>query len=200
MLVSDFSVSGQFPSKLSTPGTSTAYFARPGITPATPTGTNATGQLTLPVVQTWSVCNGTRLRVIASGTFATGTTSVATTITIQANTGSLLSPAYSTLMTAANTPAAAGTYAWELEAHIVVGAGLLPAPSPSQVPVTQITTGQLTGFYFGSINGALVDLAITPATTNPATWGQSGFVASVTFGTGNGANAATLNEFQLEGD
>jgi hypothetical protein len=200
MLVSDFSVSGQFPSKLTTPGTSAVYFPRPGLTPATPTATNATGQLTLPVVQTWSVTNGIRLRVIASGTLTTGAASIATTITIQANTGTLLSPAYTTLMTAANTPGAAGTSAWELEAHLVVGGGVLPAPSPSQVPVTQITTGQLVGFYFGSINGALVDLAIIPPTTNPATWGGAGFVANITFGTGNAANAAALSEFEVLGD
>src|SRR4029077_1532442 len=138
MLASDFSVSGKYPATLTTPGTAQTYFARPGITPATPTATNATGQLTLPVPQTFAVTNGMRLRLIASGTFTTGTTSVATTITISANTGSLLSPAYTTLMTAANTPGAAGTYPWVLEGHFVVG-GVFPAPSPSQVPATQIT-------------------------------------------------------------
>jgi hypothetical protein len=223
MQVSSFGVTGQSPSIVATPGTSTVYFPRPansqaivdGITGPSvsvpglpvfiassgPTVSNATGQVPLPVPAVFNVNNGMRLRIMASGTFTVGA-SLATTLTVQANTGTLASPAYTTLMTAANTPGAAGTFPWQLEGHFVIGGTTFVNSNPpdAQASPGLITQGQLVGFYLGSINGVLVDLAIMPATTNPASWGQSGFVANATFGTGNAGNSATLMQFQIVGD
>jgi hypothetical protein len=220
MILSDFQCNGQFPSVVATPSTSPVYFPRvataPWSVPAAPSATNATGQLPLSGSQQFQNQNATRFRVIASGTFTTGTASVATTFLVLINTGTLAAPAYTTLATGANTPGSAGTYSWLLEAHMVVGGNASLAADNGSGPFLQnygstppIVQGQLSGVYMGAINSTLVDLTLIPATTNPVQWTYSGsglgtvpsgLVANVVFGTGNAGNSATLNEFTVLGD
>src|SRR6266699_1811565 len=102
MILADYQVTGQFPSKVATSGTAAVYFPRtlgsngPGTTPSTPTSANATGQLNIPGSQYGAAVNGQRLRVVATGSAYVGATSNVTVI-IQINTGTLASPSYTTL-------------------------------------------------------------------------------------------------------
>ncbi len=222
MILADYGVNGQSPSKVATSGTSAVYFPRlifaaaagsfPGIsTPATPTAANATGQLMLPGSQYFAAFQGQRIRAVASGSVFTGA-SGNVTVTVQINTGSLTSPAYTTLMATAATTVN-GRASWHLESHFTVaGNSSLAADTQtsgyqanfgSPAPLIQ---GQLSGEYFGNINGTLVDLTAIPATTNAVIvagsplFNTAGLVCNVLFGTGNAANVATLNQFALLGD
>src|SRR5579864_6285464 len=106
MLLSDFGVSGANPSSIKTSGTSALYFPRTigalgpvgASTPAfQPTASNATGQLLFPGSQYFPFTNGTRLRVIAAGTIFSAV-SQTVTVTVQVNTGTVATPAYTTFM------------------------------------------------------------------------------------------------------
>jgi hypothetical protein len=229
MIVADWGATGQNPSKVATSGTAAVYFPRlqfqalrngdaggptgfPGLqAPATPTASSAQGQLYLPGSQYFSAANGTRLRAIASGAVFTGASSTVT-VTIQANTGTLSSPSYTTLATTGAATAFSGRASFMLECHFVIagsssvatdkGTGL-QLNSGSPAPLVQ---GQLTGAYMGMINQALfpsqaaAGWVASAATTNDWNWLTSGLVVNITFGTGNANNVATLNEFSVLGD
>lgn len=213
MVLADFQVNGMFPSKVATSGTAAVYFPRTfgsqfNVTPSTPTAANATGQLLIPGSQYFNAVNGQRLRVVASGSVFTAA-SQTVTVTVQVNTGTAASPTYNTLMATAATTVN-GRAAWNLETHCAIagnaslaadlGTGL-QLNSGSPAPFVQ---GQLSGEYFGSINGVLVDLAVvTPipvVTIAGVPYNTSGLVVNVAFGTGTAGNNATLNEFVILGD
>jgi hypothetical protein len=230
MILADWGANGQNPSKVATSGTAAVYFPRlifqalqngqaggptgfPGLqAPATPTAANATGQLMLPGSQYFAAAQGQRIRAVASGSVFTAASQTAT-ITVQINTGTLASPSYTTLMATAATTVN-GRASWVLEAHFTVaGNASLAADSQtsgyqanfgSTAPLTQ---GQLSGDFFGNINGTLVNLTAIAATTNavilvgtPPLFNTAGLVVNVAFGTGTAGNNATLNQFVLLGD
>lgn len=220
MILADFQVNGQFPSKVQTSGTSAVYFPRTfgpqfNVTPATPTATNATGQLNLPGSQYFNATVGQRLRVVAAGSVFTGASSTVT-ITVQINTANspstgLTTPTYTTLMTTGAITAFSGRASWFMEGHMVIaGSAALASDlgtgvqlnSGSPAPLVQ---GQLSGFYEGEANQALIDVTSMGAIPTVTWAGQplytpSGLVVNVTFGTGNANNQATLNEFAILGD
>lgn len=224
MILADYQVNGQFPSKIATSGTAAVYFPRtlgtsgPGSTPATPTAANATGQLNIPGSQYGAAVNGARLRVVASGSVYVGATSNVTVV-VQINTGTLATPAYTTLMSTGAVSvtggAGVGRASWVLEGHLVLasnspiaagatGSDLGTGYQANFGSPNPFVQGQLSGAYFGAINGAnLVDLTAIPATTNPVQWvgaTPAGLVVNVTFATGNAANIASLSQFTILGD
>lgn len=225
MILADYQVNGQFPSKVATSGTAAVYFPRtlgtngPASSPLQPTATNAAGQLGLPGSQQYAAVQGQRLRVIASGSAFTAA-SQTVNVTMQINTGSIATPAYTTMATT-GAQTVNGRASWILEAHFVVagnaslaadnGTGFF-ANFGSAAPLVQ---GQLSGLYTAAINGATLAAAWTviPATTNAVVLaalpvlsnglylpGTSGIVVNVAFGTGTAGNNATLNQFTILGD
>ncbi len=210
MILADYQVNGQSPSKVATAGTGQVFFPRLlgtnfGVAPSTPTLTNATGQLNLPGSQYFAATNGTRLRFIASGTVTTGAVTITPTITMSVNTGTLTTPLYTTVVSVAQAQATASTASWFLEAHVVIG-GLTVVTAGNFAGA--IVSGQQTAMGIGMSNNlpAVPAWAAAAATTNPISWvntatqSVSGLVVGVTFGTANAANAATLNEFVILGD
>jgi hypothetical protein len=232
MILADWGANGQNPSKVATSGTAAVYFPRlifqalqngqaggptgfPGLqAPATPTATNATGQLMLPGSQYFVAAQGQRLRAVASGSVFTAASQTAT-ITVQINTGTLATPAYTTLMTTVSG-AFSGRASWVLEAHFTVaGNASLAADSQtsgyqanfgSSAPLIQ---GQLSGWYEGAINNTISPAAPATigATTNavilagtPPLFNTAGLVVNVAFSVGTAGNNATLNEFAILGD
>ena len=205
-VLADWGVSGQNPVTAKTSLTTAVYFPRligsqgsfgP---PFQPTASNATGQLLMPSNQYAGTTNGIRLRVVAAGTIFTAA-SQTVNITVQINTGTAASPAYTTLMSTGVLPAFAGRASWMLEGHVtIVGA----TQQTSGYSVGQITQGKLSGVYFGAANSSnLIDFTAIPATTNPVTLygaNNTGLVANVAFGTGTAGNNATLQQLQVLGD
>jgi hypothetical protein len=223
MILADYQVNGQFPSKVATSGTAAVYFPRtlgsngPGTTPATPTATNATGQLNLPGSQFYAAVQGQRLRVVVAGSVFTGASSTVN-VTVQINTANspatgLTTPTYTTFMTTGAVTAFSGRASWFLEGHLVIagnsavaadlGTGM-NANFGSAAPLVQ---GQLSGWYEGAINQAIIpaapaNIAAIPTVTlaGQSMFTPSGLVVNITFGTGNANNAATLNQFTILGD
>jgi len=228
MILADWGATGQNPAKVATSGTSVVYFPRlqfqalangqaggptgfPGLqAPATPTATNASGQLLLTGSQYFNAFNGQVVRMVASGSAFTGALS-SVIATVQINTGTVASPSYTTLATGVTGASVTGRISWMLVADFTVAGNSaqsgdvatagLQLNSGSPAPIIQ---GQLSGDYYGNIGGTLVTLATIGATTNPVVIGPAplataGLVASVTFGTGNANNQATLNQFGIFG-
>lgn len=220
MILADFQVNGQFPSKIATSGAGPVYFPRTfgttfNVTPATPTTTNFTGQLNLPGSQYFNAVHGQRLRLVAAGsvwTAASGTVQ----IIVNLNTGSLttvtLTPVMQTAATTVN-----GRASWFLEGHMVIAGNASLSTdngtgsqlnSGSPAPLVQ---GQMSGSYIGELNQTLIDLtgfnaggAVPTVTLINTASGTSpnvsGFAVSVTYGTPTAGNNATLNEFAILGD
>jgi hypothetical protein len=203
----DFQVSRVAPSKVGGIGTSVKYFPRPfgssltsGL-PSTPSATNPTGALWVPVGPQF---DGQQFSVLASGSFGTdsGDPSGTVTVKLYAVTGTLASPTYTAL---ASTGA--------------VEAGI-SAPLPWALDVTLLgdnNSGFLTGYYSalasgangGSISGLansspkVVDNIISGlnfVSGNPALQQGAvfGLVVGVTFGTTDTSNTATMTQFSVE--
>jgi hypothetical protein len=217
MILADYQVNGLFPSKVATAGASAVYFPRTfgsqfNVAPSTPTTTNATGQLNLPGSQYGPEVNGMRLRAVASGSLYSGA-SQTVTVTMQINTGTLTSVAYTTMATASQATFT-GRASWLLEAHFVIGSlsttGFTSDNATSGFQANfgspaNVVQGQLSGLYTAAMNGAGLAAAWTviPATTNPVQWigpTPAGLLVNVQFVTGSANDAATLNEFAILGD
>jgi hypothetical protein len=217
--VLDFGVNGQLASKVGGTGTSIKYFPRlVGITgtligsaglggvsgsgvagplfnnaPSTPSTTSAVGSLFLPAA---NVYNAQQLNLIASGTTGadTGDPSANVTISVQAVTGSLTAPVYTTIASAGGGTLGfpQGLEPWTFDIILIGDSG----------------SGLLTGFY-SSILGATVKtpalldnlvFGLNFASGNPALQQGAvlGFVVGVTFGTSDASNKASLTEFTIE--
>lgn len=195
-----FGVNGLNPTKVGGTGVAIKYFPRLlgssiGAVPTTPSATNPAGMLVVPA---GAVYNGQQLNVVATGNFGndTGDPSGTVNIQLQAVTGSLASPVYTTLAsTGALTPSALGIINnWALDV-------VLYADDQS---------GILGGSFSAYQNGALVNS--TPKSNSSTVSGISmnagnpnlgqgaayGLVVGVTFGTSDASNKASMFQFQVQ--
>jgi|SRR5579864_4988 len=217
MILADYQVNGQFPSKVATSGIAAVYFPRtlgtngPGTTPSTPTAANFTGQLNLPGSQYFGAIHGQRLRVVAGGSIWTAA-SQTTTINVILNTGTLASPTPTTIMTFV-TASQSGRVSWFLEGHFVIaGNASLTADNGTGYQANfgsaaALIQGQLSGYYQGSQNQTLIGVTtmgtpptVTLVNTSSGSPNVSGLVVNATFSVGTVGNNATLNEFAILGD
>lgn len=201
----DFQVSGAVQSVVSGVGATVKYFPRPngfsiGAQAATPSATNATGQLgvssALPTRDAFrgqtsnSKLLGQMFRVVLAGQInqASGGTS---TVALYANNGSIFNdgspvnpgPNYVQI---ASTGAQSGNQPWMIEADI------------SLTFSGGFTGGLIVGQYSAMFAGAFHN------TNNTNSWvvldsqnNSPFFVVGVTFGTSNAANSASLYQFQI---
>lgn len=210
--VLDFGVNGFNPSTVGGTGTAIKYFPRPlpgfanqgqggpgNAFPATPSTTSAVGALWLPAQ---NVFNGQQLSLLASGNVGsdTGDPSGTVNIQVQAVTGTLSAPVYTTL---GSTSALAPTY---------------PAAEPWLIQMELVgddTSGLLVGYYTamlanvvhttsGTTGAVAIDNTITGLKFNAGAGlalqqgAVLGFVVGVTFGTSDASNKAKLFEFTIE--
>jgi hypothetical protein len=185
-VLADFQVNSLNPAKVSGTGTGDFYFPRPNgslfVTPTTPSASSAAGQLAYPGE---SELNGQEAQIVAAGS-ATTSQSSTVILTLLANTGTVATPAYTTLATVTTGAIATTSISWFLKAHVTVNT----------------ISKQLSGVYFGSANNVLVDWTAITATTNPvdpSTTLPFGIVMKVSFGTGATANSANLYQLQVLG-
>ena len=196
----DFGVSSVNPSTVRSLGlTGILYFPRPNaslvVSPSTPSASFAAGQLAVPGNNS---LNGIEFTVKLSGLITTGLNSTVTVI-LQANTLTVATPSYITLVSGTTGSLAAGTYPFLLNVE-------LEGDSSS---------GIVQGYYNLFVNGARVGAAnnalansLSGISFNPA--GQNGFpqngysvpfglVAAVQFGSSI-AGTASLYRFCIVGD
>lgn len=201
--VLDFGVNGAFPSKVGGTGTTIKRFPRPlgpsiGVAPSTPSATSAVGALFLPAQ---NVFNAQQFNILASGTVGsdTGDPSGTVNIQLQAVTGSLSAPVYTTIAsTSALAPTFPSAEPWLIDA-ILVGddaSGLLVGNYTAMLANVVHTTSGTTGAV--AIDAAIPGLKFNAG--NPALQQGAvlGFVVGVTFGTSDATNTASLFEFTIE--
>lgn len=206
--VLDFGVNGFNPSKVGGTGTAIKYFPRPlpgygnqgqggpgNAFPSTPSTSSAVGALFLPAQ---NVYNGQEFNIVAVGSVGsdTGDPSGTVNIQLQAVTGTLSAPVYTTIaQTSALAPTFPAAESWMLDV-------VLFGDSDS---------GRLQGFYEAMLANVLVNSAVPKAIDaqisgldfnlgNPSLQQGAvlGFVVGVTFGTSDATNKAKLYEFTIE--
>jgi len=221
----DFSVNGQLASKVGGTGTTIKYFPRLvgisgttigsaglggvsgssvvgplyGNSPSTPSSTSAVGALFIPAA---NVYNGQQMNIVISGNVGsdTGDPSGTVNVQVQAVTGALLAPTYTTI---ASTSALALTFAsaepWLFDITMIgdTSSGILVGNYTSMLGNTLHTTS-------GTVAAAALDNVIAKldfANGNPALQQGAvfGLVVGVTFGTSDASNKATLSQFTVEG-
>ena len=124
--------------------------------------------------------NGQFLKVVLAGDITTADAYTAT-ITLQAQTGPVLTPVYTTLAFSSQNPGMAKAFPWfmvvEFEGTTVSGLG---------------------GRFYGSMNNSLIPLSVLSSTLVGADPNAGfGLVVNVKFGTGDSGNSASLYQFQL---
>ncbi len=163
---------------------------------ATPSSTNANGQLSFDTVA--YKLNGGRFRMYASGTVLSVTGTPTFTPTVQINTGTIASPSYATFLGGVASAALTATkpVGWSIAGDLFF--------DPS--------SGTISGFfkytYAAAASGTPLQTAVAEATiTNPtgivaggAYPTQTGFVVGMTFGTSVADNTASLYEFKIVQD
>jgi hypothetical protein len=201
-VIADFQVNGLNPSSVGGVGTTAKYFPRVlgssiGVASVAPSATSAAGQLTVPA---FGELQGQIFKIKAAGDVLPFTGGGTYTIDIQANTGSLSSPSYTTLATTgAVTLASATAVNWFLEA------------SMSGTNNAGATPGKLDGYFSGSTNGVNIALTqisnplsglnfVTGQSSSGSQGGVIGLVARVTFNTSLAQNFARLYQFQVIAD
>jgi hypothetical protein len=197
---SNMQINGANPSTVGGTGITAKYFPAPsgnftsGVS-TTPSSTNATGQI---AVHGDNESNGQLLYVTASGNFEVGPGGAcpSVTIDIQANTGTLVSPTYTTIATTGAITAQANLntfYPWFLQA-ILVG---------------DTASGTISGNYYGSVDNNNVALtALTnvlsgldfTGTTSKIIGTVFGLVARITFSVSEPGNKANMFGFAVSGD
>lgn len=199
-IFSNYQINGSNPVTVGGTGTTAKYFPQPsgnftsGVS-TTPSSTNATGQL---AVHGDNTVNGQLFYITAAGDFEVGNGGAcpSVTIDIQANTGTLTSPTYTTIATTGAITAQTNTnllYPWFLQ---VVAVGTTGA-------------GTLSGNFYGSVDNTNVNLTalsnvlsgldFSGATSKiPGT--VFGLVARVTFSVSEPGNKANLYQFSVSGD
>lgn len=197
--VLDFSVSGQFPSKVGGTGTAIKYFPRPlgasiGVAPSTPSSVNASGALLIPGQ---NVYNAQQMNVLVTGSFGsdTGDPSGTVNIGLYAVTGSLTAPTYTALATTtAQTPLFGAAYPFLLDVTLAgdSNSGILQGDYIAIVrnafvhSTPAVLDNTITGLNFNTGNPLLSQGAVF------------GLVVGVTFGTSDATNTASLFEFTVE--
>ena len=197
---SNMQINGANPSTVGGTGTTAKYFPAPsgnftsGVS-TTPSATNATGQI---VVHGDNESNGQLMYVTASGNFEVGPGGAcpSVTIDIQANTGTLVAPTYSTIATTGAITAQTNLntfYPWFLQAVLV---------GDSQ-------SGTIGGNYYGSVDNTNVALtALTnvlsgldfSGTTSKIIGTVFGLVVRITFSVSEPGNKANMYMFAVSGD
>lgn len=172
MIIADFGVSASNPSLINPSTNAKTYF--PALTLSTPSISDATGQLVFP-----SGYNGQRVKVVLAGDITTGD-SINSTIVLQANTGTLSSPVYTTLALAAYATVAAETFPWFMVAEFE---GTTAANS-------------IGGSFTAYMNNTRVEQVLSTQLIVDPNLGF-GLVAYVRFSAGNAGNAASLHQFQI---
>lgn len=189
--IANYAVNGSNPSSVGGTGigTAIAYFpnlpgASIGIAATTPSATNAKGQLSMPG---GNRLNGQIFNVFASGNATPNANSNTLTITLQAQTGAVLtSPSYSTIGASGATAltTAALYYPWSLSAQLVWDS----------------QSGILKGQFASVVNATFVTWAATTTVTGLTSAGEPpfGLVIAATFGTSGALNKANLFNFQVQ--
>lgn len=199
--LTQYQVNGSNPSTVggSGIGTSIAYFPNLpgpsiGVANTTPSASSAKGQLLVPGSNR---LNGQQFHVLAAGNFEVGAGggSATVTLTLQANTGTVTTPVYTTI--AASTAYAAEAldgvfYPFSMDVTI---------EGDSQSALIQ---GTQTIYIDNTINRAGTVLNSTLSGLLPATGAFAneppfGLVLGITFGTSETGNSANLFRFSIEG-
>lgn len=209
-VIQDFGVNGAFPSTVGGTGAAIKYFGRnaafaAGATwtsPATPSSSSAAGALIVPGDLK---VNGQVLDIVASGSFKPSsaiTSSETVSLVVQAVTGTLASPVYTTIASSgAFAPGVDGifyNFMFDIELQgnndsgIVGGFYTMQVNNGSGGAVTKNNLpldNSLTGIVFGNI---------TNSNAQPgALGGPFGLVVGVTFSQSDAANSAKLYEFSI---
>jgi hypothetical protein len=215
----DFGVNGQLASKVGGTGTTIKYFPRLigingssigasglggvsgssvaaplfGTSPSTPSTTSAIGALFVPAA---NVYQGQQMDLVVSGNVGsdTGDPSGTANVQIQAVTGSLFAPTYTTIAsTGANglTFSSAEPFTFDITLVGDTTSGFLTGFYTSLIGATVkspvILDNIIAGLNFGSGNASLQQGAVF------------GLVVGVTFGTSDASNKASLTQFTMEG-
>ncbi len=188
----NWQVNGANPSTVGGTGTTAKYFVAPsanftsGVS-TTPNSTNATGQLNLDGD---NQANGQLITVTAAGDFEVGNGGAcpSVTIDIQANTGTLTSPTYTTIATTGAITTQSNTnllYPWFLQAKFIgtTGAGIIAGTQNGSVDNTAVAVSALSSTLSG---------------LNFASFPVFGLVARVTFSVSESGNKANLYQFELQ--
>jgi hypothetical protein len=208
--IQDFGVNGQFPATVGGTGSTVKYFGRnvPAAAGANWVAAPATPSSSSPVGAMWvpgdNKLNGQLMLVTATGDFtpASNATSETVTVVIQAVTGSLIAPVYTTLAsTGAFTPGVDGiAYNFSIQAELfgsnnsgivggtytaIVNNTVTNGTGSSSTSVVALANS-LTGINFNSGNPLLYQAA------------PFGLVVGITFGASNAANKANLYQFSIE--
>lgn len=201
-VINDYQVNGLFPSKVGGTGTAIKYFPRLlgssiGVAPATPSATNATGQLAVPGN---SELNGALWKVSLGANVLDFTGGTTYNFILQANVGSIASPSYTTIASTGLIGAAAATpvvvaFKVNLQGDTASGnvAGFYTAVANNVVVKNNVALdAQLTGINFNA----------APSTQNPQVGNATpfGLVAGVLFSTSVAGNAASLYQFQISAE
>ena len=196
----NYQVNGANPSTVGGTGVTAKYFSAPsgnftsGVSVA-PSSTNAKGQL---AIRGDNQLNGQLFTVTASGDVEVGNGGACPSITIdiQANTGTLVTPVYTTIATTGAITVQANTnvlYPWFLKAAIIGTTG----------------AGTISGSYSGSIDNSNVSVTALSSVlsgldfsgaTSPIIGVVFGLVVRVTFGVSETGNKANLYMFEAARD
>ena len=209
-VIQDFGVNGAFPSTVGGTGTAIKYFGRnaafaAGATwtsPATPSSTSAAGALIVPGDLK---LNGQLMDISVAGSFKPSsaiTSSETVSIVLQAVTGTLAAPVYTTIASSgAFAPGVDGifyNFSFDVELQgnndsgivggfytMTVNNGSSGNPTKNNVALDN----SLTGIVFGNL---------TNANAQPSSLGGPfGLVVGVTFSQSDAANSAKLYEFSI---
>lgn len=212
-VINDYGVSGLFPSNVGGTGVAIKYFPRLaypngnlifGTAPATPSATNAAGQLVVPGL---SELNGQLWKVKAAGNVLPFTGGTTYQVVVQANTGTVAAPVYTTIADSGVITLAQATRSqWALditlEGDTVSGQVFgYYAKFSNNANFSQVAlNAALTGINFN----ASVPAGLSTATGGPGTAGGNaapfGLVVGVVFATSLAQNAASLYQFQIIAD
>jgi len=206
--LTQYSINGSNPSTVGGTGTAIKYFGNlPGpsiaVNNLTPSATNAKGQLLVPGSNR---LNGQSFHVLSSGNFEVGAGGASSTVTItmQANTGTVATPVYTTI-------AASNAYAAEVSDGVfypfnmdvlIQGDGqsnLIQGSYTSQFDNAAVTS---TTTLNSSLAGLLPSIGnsyqgLYPALTAFQVEPVFGLVIGITFGTSVPGNSANLFNFAL---
>lgn len=204
-VIQDFGVNGSFPSTVGGLGSTIKYFGRnvafnagaSWTSPLVPSTTNAKGLMLVPGD---NKLNGQPFDVVASGDFTPGAAAGSETVTlvIQAVTGTLASPVYTTL-------ASSGAFAPGVDGiayNFLLKASLLGSNNSGIVGGVQLSLVNNTYSAAAALANSLTGISFGVSGTSPnqvpgALGGPFGLVVGVTFSGSNALNAANLYQFSL---
>lgn len=200
----NWQIDGIHPSTVGGTGTTAKYFPAPSgqisITGTAPSSTSAAGQLNVPGR---NILNGQTFKIKAAGNYEVGSGGACPSVTVEvvANTGTVLSPSYTIIMTSGAVTAQnlTGTfYDWQFNADVMgsTGSGTLTGRYSAVMDNTLVRdnvllTNALSGLVFGPT--AAQSQSSNQTTTDPV----FGLLVRVTFSVSEPGNAANMYEFGL---